>query len=860
MNPLIKMQDSFTFIFTFTILLIICHLDSAGQFNEDFSDNDLSNNPQWTGNIDKFVIEDGKLRSNSTTTFDEFYISTPSQSVLETEWQISLDLDFKTSSANYIDIFLASDSSNPSKASQAYFIRIGDTKDDISMYQIINGIKTQLTNGTNDKTEKNKMNIHVIHQPNGQWQIKVDYNDGNSPVLEGTVNNIELSKTDFFALRIKQSSSSFFKKHRIDHIRVGPILIDQTPPRVDSMIIQNPKTLILSTNEPTSTNQALFELNKSIGTPSLINVTNTHIILHYEDSIKNGNYILSIKKLTDLHGNRIDTLIPFSVNLPKIPKNGDIIINEIMPDPSPPVDLPNAEFIELLNLKNYPLNLENCTFADENSLITLPKIIVPKNEYVILCNETDLELFQSFPNVYGIKSLPSLNNSEDKIIIKNQYNELMDSLSYTNNFFKNEVKRKGGYSLERIQPTTNCQDSLNWIGSNHITGVTPGEVNSVDGEIYDSIPPYVLSASSDNHNTIHLQLNELPTNFEAFEITNYELVQGKYNPVKINLNESTMTISVEFENQLPLNSIFKLMIKYLVDCSGNKSHDTLINIIPIQKAKKGDIIINEILFNPYPNGVDFIELYNASDHLFNLHEFTFKTYHPYSTTYAIQSHKDSIIYPNQFIALSIDTGQIKFDYPKSKTQLQLSKMPPMNNTEGILSLYQSDFLLDSISYHEDQHFNLLNDYNGVSLERINYDNNGHDPNNWHSTSSTEGFATPGYQNSQYIHTLRTTNQFELNSSILSPDGDGYEDFLVLKYQMNNLGYILNGYIYNLAGFQVHHPFNNILLGSNGNLKWDGLDSNGIKLPIGNYILLVEAFNETGKIIKRKIAFGITGIF
>ena len=211
-------------------------------------------------------------------------------------------------------------------------------------------------------------------------------------------------------------------------------------------------------------------------------------------------------------------------------------------------------------------------------------------------------------------------------------------------------------------------------------------------------------------------------------------------------------------------------------------------------------------------------------------------------------------------AYFIRIGQIKFDYPKSKTQLQLSKMPPMNNTEGILSLYQSDFLLDSVSYHEDQHFNLLNDYNGVSLERINYENNGYDPNNWHSASSSEGYATPGYQNSQYIHTPKTTNQFELSSSIISPDGDGFEDFLVLKYQMNNLGYILNGYIYNLAGFQVHQPFNNVLLSSDGNLKWDGLDSNGIKLPIGNYILLIEAFNETGKIIKRKIAFGITGIF
>ena len=184
----------------------------------------------------------------------------------------------------------------------------------------------------------------------------------------------------------------------------------------------------------------------------------------------------------------------------------------------------------------------------------------------------------------------------------------------------------------------------------------------------------------------------------------------------------------------------------------------------------------------------------------------------------------------------------------------------MNNTSGDLSLYQSDLLLDSVSYHEDQHFQLLSDYDGVSLERITFEGNGYDPNNWHSASSVEGYATPGYQNSQYTNTLKTRDQFGLNSSIISPDGDGFEDFLILNYDMNELGYVLNGYIYNLAGFQVHHPFNNVLLSSDGNLKWDGLDSNGVKLPIGNYILLIEAFNETGEIIKKKIAFGITGIF
>ncbi|MDC3406231.1 hypothetical protein OAZ27_00890 [Bacteroidia bacterium] len=210
--------------------------------------------------------------------------------------------------------------------------------------------------------------------------------------------------------------------------------------------------------------------------------------------------------------------------------------------------------------------------------------------------------------------------------------------------------------------------------------------------------------------------------------------------------------------------------------------------------------------------------------------------------------------------MSTDSSQIKYDYPEAQTILQLSKIPPMNNTEGILSLYQSDILLDSVHYHEDQHFNLLSDYNGVSLERISYDDKGSSSNNWHSASSTVRYATPGYQNSQYTNVSLPLNPFELNSSKISPDGDNHEDFLILKYQMDKLGYVLNGYIYTLYGFQVHHPFNNLLISREGNLKWNGTDSNGIKLPVGSYILLIEAFNETSEIIKKKIAFGITGIF
>ena len=52
------------------IALILSYNYSYGQFNENFSDNELLINPKWVGDINKFNIEDGKLHSNSSVTYD----------------------------------------------------------------------------------------------------------------------------------------------------------------------------------------------------------------------------------------------------------------------------------------------------------------------------------------------------------------------------------------------------------------------------------------------------------------------------------------------------------------------------------------------------------------------------------------------------------------------------------------------------------------------------------------------------------------------------------------------------------------------------------------------------------------------
>jgi len=126
-----------------------------------------------------------------------------------------------------------------------------------------------------------------------------------------------------------------------------------------------------------------------------------------------------------------------------------------------------------------------------------------------------------------------------------------------------------------------------------------------------------------------------------------------------------------------------------------------------------------------------------------------------------------------------------------------------------------------------------------------------DKSNWTSASSTSGYATPTYQNSQYSVTT-TTQTIKAEPDIFSPDGDGYNDVVNFSYLMNEPGFTANFYIYNSAGQRVKYLVRNQLLGTNGVFSWDGITDEGTRAPIGIYVCYFETFNLNGEVNKQKI--------
>ena len=76
-------------------------------------------------------------------------------------------------------------------------------------------------------------------------------------------------------------------------------------------------------------------------------------------------------------------------------------------------------------------------------------------------------------------------------------------------------------------------------------------------------------------------------------------------------------------------------------------------------------------------------------------------------------------------------------------------MPSLPASGGTVFIYDpQENTIDSFDFNESNHSPLLSETRGVSLERISFAGPSNDSNNWFSSSQTEGFATPGYLNSQ----------------------------------------------------------------------------------------------------------------
>jgi len=854
-----------SFIYCLPILLSLSFQNLYAQLDEDFSSGSLSTN-NWSGDTDLFIINgDEQLQLNNTDP-ESNNLTTLRNSVTtgdSTHWSFSFSYDFSPSSSNYAEFVLAAD--NPDFDNYfGYFIKLGGISgadDAVELFRKDGNSQTLLLSGSMGTLGTSTVNatIRCIRDNNGNWTLELDEQGGSDFTLEGTVFDNTYPLGNEIGLRC-QYSSTRADKFFFDDFLIGPAYSDDDPAQLLDFEIVTENQLRLTFNEPLATNSLQstnFGLipNSNFSSIGFANSENSQIQLTMNDVLVDGQqYELTIKNIEDLASNVLgDTILTFDYLKIENPAVNDIVINEIMADPTPSVGLPEVEFIELFNRSDKNFQLGAMTFADASSEFVITDYVLEKGAYVILYKEDGANSYPTLNNKIGISNFPAIGNSGDELTLYDNVGIPINAVNYDISWYNNVDRDEGGYSLELIDADRICLGSNNWQASTSNLGGTPGSKNANTDLNIEEIPFRIEKIFPLQSNSISIVFNralstDVLTQTEVFQ------ADGFVTNSVIALSNQLDVFEVSFDRDFEINTVYEFCLKSgAKDCEGDPISSDICKKfgVPIQ-PKVGDILINEILPNPATGGSDFLELINPTNNIYDLGNLFLANVDSNDVPDQVNPITDQfIMLPNDLIVLTENPVDIlaRYSVPVPGNIIEMD-LPTFGDKDGTAILMLSDFPaqldLDRLDYSEDWHNPLLDIKDGVSLERISVLDETKNASNWRSASQTSNFATPTGENSQSIEVPENSESpFSFEQKRLSPDDDGFEDFLGITYQESEGDFLINIKIFDIQGRLVKELANNFSAGRQAFFRWDGDVEDGSKGRMGIYILWLERFSSEG---------------
>ncbi|GHT54599.1 hypothetical protein FACS189446_4600 [Bacteroidia bacterium] len=270
---------------------------------------------------------------------------------------------------------------------------------------------------------------------------------------------------------------------------------------------------------------------------------------------------------------------------------------------------------------------------------------------------------------------------------------------------------------------------------------------------------------------------------------------------------------------------------------------------PDPEPGSNEIVINEIMYDPPTGSAEYVEIYNNSDKTFDLQSLSFTTRKPsdgsLNKLYPLAG-KETLFNPREYLVITKSKDLVTpfFNCPPDALFVELSVMPALANTSGCAVIVdnKTSEVIDEFSYNATMHTAGISNKKGISLERSDFNKPTNDASNWHSASSDSGFGTPGYQNSQ-----RTGQNGIDDISIIYPEFSA--DNYYVHYRLDKPGYRCRAFVYDAMGRRVNIIANNELLGTEGQLLWNGKRNSNQSLVAGIYIIYMEVYTMDGNVKK-----------
>jgi hypothetical protein len=848
----------------------IFSLQLNAQFSDSFSDGELNNNPKWIYNAGDFEVLSGRLKTlNANGGAVKYGISSlanyDSAEIFSWEFQYGIN----PSSANYTEFWIAADSV-VEKAKNGYFVRAGNTKDEISLYKMVNGVATEILSGADGELNKTNNYYRVWLERKGD-SVSLYRKDliNTTTVLEGTIFEKGIKGGKYVGIHIIQNGTTAIGKHFFDNIYIGNKIKDTLPPRMVAAGFVYPNKISVTFNEPVKNIQATqFSLSVNgliLGNPSTIIPDFSapeKCILQFSQNIKtNANCAITNQGTVDVSDNvsKSNTLVLISL-FADTAKLNDLIFTEIMSAPSPTAGfLPEEEYVEFYNRSAKWINLKNYKFSDKSSSILLPDSVIAPYSYFTVSKNTALKL-DTLGKWVGVSTMPSLNNDGDYLILQNHRNEKICDLTYTTAWHSDAFKAKGGWSLERIDTLYYCIDDNNW-SSNQSNGGTPGKINSIAGNI--STPEtYISHVYMPESDVTELHFSAPVDSASAFLLTGYTLESTGGNPFRVaGISRDNKTVSLKWLHNFIPNQLDRITVENIKSCGGLVfPTETLRFGRPDTAQEIKNLYINEILFDPMADGSDYLEIYNAGKKIVDLKNTAIAGINDTGSIGSVSSFiSQRLLLPEQYLAVTANPLKIRqqFRNHDKKALYLLTDLPTMPNDKGNVKIISRlGKTIDSLSYEDDYHSPIIGNKDGIALEKTQPDAPSNNKQYWTSATSSSGYGTPGLPNSQLnVFVTDTKRPFLLLTEVVTPNNDGDTDLLKIQCNLPEPGYWLTARIFNENGFLVAAPFENYSVAQDALIQWDG-NIEGSIIPAGNYIIKIEAFSQNGNSARGKLTFSV----
>jgi hypothetical protein len=332
---------------------------------------------------------------------------------------------------------------------------------------------------------------------------------------------------------------------------------------------------------------------------------------------------------------------------------------------------------------------------------------------------------------------------------------------------------------------------------------------------------------------------------QSLEVTLYADLNGNSEP-----DESEIIISQTFDELLPGDFVVVsgtwLAVANPVDICALSScwedsfpeNDSLERVWNIPQG----VIINEIMYYPFPGQPEWIEILNGTQTTIDLLGWTFSD----SNTGVLVSGVSAELSAGAYAVVCPDTSGFISAWGTSGCLLcQPSSWPSMNNSTQQGEDYADLLFLESPDAQIRDYVPYDDDWGGgqgTSLERLNPTLPGFESSSW--AGCGEG-GTPGARNSTSSGDTDGPFLF-FHPAPFSPDGDGQDDTLIIEMNLPGAQNIVTLTVYNVQGREVRHLLEEMETGSVFAATWDGTNDSGDSMPVGRYIIYLRAEPSVGE--------------